>query len=511
VAVGTALRAWQITLRSLWFDEAFSWRLIQFSWPEMFTRAAADVHPPLYYIVVRVWSVVFSDSLLALRSFSVVAAAATIAAAYLFGAYAFRSRWTGLLAAALVAFSPWQIQFAWEARMYTLGTALVLLTTWLLVHAVRDEKQPLWWLAYAFAAAAFAYIHYYALFSLIAQALFVLLVILVRTRGRLGEMLHWRLPWLALGAAAGIVVLYVPWLPVFLRQNSQVQASYWIPPLGGWSVPDTFFRMFRPTAVFLDHSGVLNVVLFALPIILVGLGAAVLLWHGHRHFEKHDAIWLTVFAALVPFAVSIIISLISQSLYQDRFFVFAHPFILTGLAALLMTLPWRAWRIGLATAATVGFLVAFGVYWRELNIKERPGVRGAVEHITAQQIADEPILVSSPFIYFSVQYYAGEQGAASRALLISESGELAHFAGGPILRADDITTPTVFADETLASLWVVDTTGFGGQPYAVPAPWQATGETLRFPEVFSHQGDILVTRYTRTPLIREPASTFFRD
>src|SRR4051812_35613993 len=55
----------------LWFDEAFSWRLTRFSWLEMIDRAKQDVHPPLYYILLKAWIAVFGDSVFAMRLLSV--------------------------------------------------------------------------------------------------------------------------------------------------------------------------------------------------------------------------------------------------------------------------------------------------------------------------------------------------------------------------------------------------------------------------------------------------------
>src|SRR5688572_27598207 len=91
VVLGVGLRSYHLTARSLWFDEAFSWRLSQFPLPELISRDAQDVHPPLYYILLKGWTVVFGASLLALRSFSVFLAALTIAFCYLFVSYAFSS------------------------------------------------------------------------------------------------------------------------------------------------------------------------------------------------------------------------------------------------------------------------------------------------------------------------------------------------------------------------------------------------------------------------------------
>src|SRR3989338_11107154 len=75
VLLGVALRSYHLGARGLWFDEAFSWRLIQFPLPELPTRAAADVHPPLYYILLKLWASIFDTSLLSLRLFSVAGAA----------------------------------------------------------------------------------------------------------------------------------------------------------------------------------------------------------------------------------------------------------------------------------------------------------------------------------------------------------------------------------------------------------------------------------------------------
>ena len=80
VLIGVGLRSYELTARSLWFDEAFSWRLAQFSFPEMIERAAADVHPPLYYIFLQGWTAIFGSSLQGIRSLSVAFAALTIAA-----------------------------------------------------------------------------------------------------------------------------------------------------------------------------------------------------------------------------------------------------------------------------------------------------------------------------------------------------------------------------------------------------------------------------------------------
>ena len=106
-------------------------------------------------------------------------------------------------------------------------------------------------------------------------------------------------------------------------------------------------------------------------------------------------------------------------------------------------------------------------------------------------------MVSSPFVFFPVLHYAEEKFASGRAVkLHSETGDVAHFAGGPVLLLTDLTTSAELGATDAQVLWVVDTTGFGGTALAVPTPWQAT-MSKRFPEVFGYQGEIILTRYQR--------------
>jgi len=495
VVAAVGIRSYELTARSLWFDEAFSWRLIQFPVAEMIARDAADVHPPFYYVVLKSWSVVFGGSLLALRSFSVALAGLTVAFGYLLAAEAFKSRATGLLAALLLALSGWQIQFAWEARMYTLATALVLLSTWALLKGVRSKRLALgWWTLYVVSTLALMYVHYYALFSVLAQFVFVLGYIAFKTRGRIGEMISSRTSWLASGAGLLLVLGYLPWLPTFFRQNAQVQTKYWIPEIGGWSIPDTFYRMLAPTALIPRHSGLGWILLAALP-----MAAVLIIWRllvarrAQRQPYSNEAAWLIVLMGVVPFVLSISLSFLGASLYQDRFFVLAHLFIIIALAGVLARIPWPMIRRVVYVAVSVLFILASFSFWLELDIGSKGGARAAAIEVFEGRDNGEPVLVSSPFVFFAVDYYATHEFTApGEVKLHNEEGELEHFAGGPILMASDLAPANVFDNQ--AVVWVVDTTGFGEMPLVLPEGWIAMTKSV-YPEVFDHQGEVLVTKY----------------
>lgn len=487
---GIALRSWELTARSLWFDEAFSWRLIQFPFTEMLDRAAADVHPPLYYVILRGWATVFGTSLLSLRSFSVAMAGVTTAVAYGFTVYASGSRRAGLLAAALIAASGWLATFAWEARMYTLGTALAIASTWLLLRGVR-RPAALTWISYGLVAAAFAYTHYFAFFTLAGHALFVLGALVVHTRWRVGEMLQAPLFWMALAGAALAAVLYIPWVPVLLAQNAQVQEAYWVPEIGGWSIPDTFYRMIVATTGIPPHTWPV-LILAVLPI-----AGTIIMWFLLAFApRRRDASMLVLLAGLIPFLLAIGISYVGQSLYQDRFLVFTSVFLWIGLALLFEYIP-RKWQIAASIAVPALALVGAVHLWLDLDIPSKPGAMASAAYIQEQLQDGQPVVVTSPFIFFSIDHYLQESyGRANLARLYSETGEFLHFAGGPILTQEDLIDPSVFASRNTDTMWLVDTSGFGGSKLAIPSPWRVA-EEMSYPEVFVHQGEVFVRKLVR--------------
>src|SRR5262245_16564124 len=72
VLIGLGIRGHDLSARSLWFDEAFCWRLTEFPIPEMIRRVGLDNHPPLYFLLLKGWTSVFGESTMALRSLSVL-------------------------------------------------------------------------------------------------------------------------------------------------------------------------------------------------------------------------------------------------------------------------------------------------------------------------------------------------------------------------------------------------------------------------------------------------------
>lgn len=497
------VRLIHLTDRSLWFDEAFSWRLSQFPFAEFLERAEKDVHPVLYYIVLRLWAAPFTFfgadlSLFWLRALSVLLGVATVAAMAMAGTVLFRSRFVGAAAALFTAFNAFQVQYAWEARMYTLGTLLLPLA---FITVLRCAQAVTWPQALRRATAAgmvsgaLLHVHYYTLFSVAALGSFAAVVVIVRLYRA------WRRAWLLPSTWALILgmvlagMIFAPWAPIFLAQRAQVQQVFWIPPLAAWSVPNTMARLFMGgVSEPLRATAVVSV----LAVVLV-LGSALA-----RGRTRSDI--LLVLSFLLPFAGSWWISR-STSIYQDRYFVFASLPLLLLCARVASFLPRRA-AITAVVALSLGAFATITNFWRQLDFPSHPGAAGAAAFLLQETKAEEPVIVSSSFTYFPMAFHLpGGVSALKRARrparavsprLYSEKGELLHFSGGPILLRADLVGPEVFRQERLQRLWAVDTTGFGGSTLSVLLPFTAVRKVV-FPELFAYQGDIIVREYISAP------------
>jgi mannosyltransferase len=485
------LRFYNNTAVSLWHDEAFSALYIsKYGWGEMMHRIILDVHPPLYYIVLRLWSYIFSDNLLSLRALSIIFGILTVWAGYLFVKQAFKNEKWALVAALLLAVNPFQIQYALEARMYTLGTFLVLISSYLLLKALETGKLK-HWIWYGITVAAGAYTHYFLLFSLVAQALYFAYHVL--STYKLG---FFKQPTFLKGlmAYALSVILYLPWLPGFIEQNTRVSGGYWITAPDRWSVPGTIWKMAfggeginRPTLA-----------------IASAITAVLILFFIRRAQPKTK--WLVFLGLTVPFAAAIGLSL-RQAIYLDRYFVFASLFfsILIGLAFLHFARPM--WRRVFISLLVIFSLVAFFKNWQNLDVKnmvfdrsvnKKPGMARAAELVNERALPEHKIYVGSSFIFFTFQYY--NETGIKPLLLSSEPVEnIPHFAGTAILTNEElqITQNGLVPAEAVEknnNVWLIWTTGFGGSKPNVPGNWSEVQEH-EFQDTPGFKGKIVVTEY----------------
>ncbi len=202
------LRLARLDFQPLWWDEGWSLYFATSDPATMLQLTAVDIHPPLYYLLLHLWIGLLGSGPIAVRLLSVLIGVAAVPLIYLAGRRLFGHK-TALLAALLLAISPFHIYYSQEVRMYGLVTLLGL-AAFCFAGACgptsRRGRLGSWaWIGYVLAATAALYTQYYAAFLILALNVVVLFRWL-RARRPVKELLSW------LAAQAAVVALYLPWL-----------------------------------------------------------------------------------------------------------------------------------------------------------------------------------------------------------------------------------------------------------------------------------------------------------
>jgi len=223
IILALGLRVIRLTYQPLWWDEGWSLYFAANDLGSILELTAVDIHPPLYYLLLKIWTTIFGSSAFSVRFLSVLAGTATVPVLYTTGRRLVGER-AGLLAAFLLAISPFHVYYSQEVRMYVLVTLLGLAAFYFALQwkVGSGENGRLGiGLGYVLTATAALYTQYYAIFLLLALNITVLIRwwrSWVRTRPAAANgsstiaahparaLLSW------LGAQVAVVVLFLPWI-----------------------------------------------------------------------------------------------------------------------------------------------------------------------------------------------------------------------------------------------------------------------------------------------------------
>ena len=215
-----ALRIFWISSRPIWYDEAFAILFAEKGPSAMLIGtltpaggSASDVHPLAYYVLLWGWMRLFGDSLLVVRSLSVLFGIGLVVIVYLLGRDLFTPQIASWMAL-FTAFSPFQIHYSQEIRMYAMLAFLSICATWALWNAVKTSNK-FWWGIYALLVALALYTHNLAGFYLLPLSLTPIL------------SKQWRELRRLILALLVSLILYLPWMLQLPAQFSKVQSSYW--------------------------------------------------------------------------------------------------------------------------------------------------------------------------------------------------------------------------------------------------------------------------------------------
>jgi mannosyltransferase len=170
----TCLLFWTLDLLPVWSDEVFTVKTVALPVREIIPIVKHDIHPPLYYILLRQWTKLPLPwtGVAALRAFSALWALLAVFLLDLFWtrSWAPFARWVSL---SLFALSPCLLLYGRMARSYSMQAALVLLSLGLLQRWMKEPRSWPRGCGASAAVLALLYTHYIPGLAVIAGFLLV--------------------------------------------------------------------------------------------------------------------------------------------------------------------------------------------------------------------------------------------------------------------------------------------------------------------------------------------------
>lgn len=369
VLIAWGLRLWDIGALRVFGDSSYSVYLAGQPVLDLLWLTGADSHPPLYYLLLAGWLHLLGWHEMIVRFVSLAPALITIPLTFQLGRRVFGDR-PAVIAAVLLAVSPFAFHYARLPRMYGWVMLAILVAILAFLSAVRTER---WrdWIVYAIAAWAGLHLQYFAALGIVALNLWALPL--------------WRQPAVRLRIVRvhiGIGLLSLPWFLVAFLPSAAFTAgniSNAPPPAGLLGFLEQYVIPFA-VGVFVDES-IARPVAWLLLALLALLAAWLWLTPGsadslpqrEREGEKAPHLRppnsqppssrLLAVMVFVPLALTLLVFLPFPFFARQRFLLFALPFALL-LVGRLLDLTWqRSAVVGATGLALMAGAAGLGLGW----------------------------------------------------------------------------------------------------------------------------------------------------
>lgn len=412
VLVGAVLRLSGLGERGFWYDELRTLLASRLDLIPMVGERLTAGHPPVFFLLT--WSLLrlLGESEVLLRLPAALGGIGAIPASYLLTARLGAGRAAALLAAALVACNPLQIELSRVARPYSLVVLVSLLSSALLARS-DGEPAERGHGAVLFAALTLLGLglHASAFLVLVAQLLFLL----VRKEPR------W--PPAAAGASvAAAVAAAGAFAGRFVEPGAPLN---WVPPFS-WRtllvLPDTLLLDLR-----LSGGGAWSRALLGATL----LGVLILAVAGGRTRREGVRTRLLAWLALGPILLVLPSSLADLDLLQvPRYFATSGVAVLV-LAACGVTAVGAGWaRTGVAVLLVLASLFGCFLQIRHPQLIDWRAVARIVEH--HRRSGDEVVLLARfPGQRVVVEHYLGEEVTLLSPPGVVSAGDSAPSEGAP--------------------------------------------------------------------------------
>lgn len=375
---------------SVWFDESYSAYLVRGSFSEIWNLTAIDVHPPLYYFLLKIWSSVFGYTDVAMRFMSVFFGALGIILLFFLLKKWFGTKVAGG-ASVMLALSPILVRYGQEMRMYTLVFFLVVAGTYALELLIETKKKR-YYIIYAVILALGMWTHYFTALAWIAHIIYYKLVRKERVFEKEKILMY-----------ALAVAMFVPWIPFFFKQIGSVQSGFWIPEIS----IITPLEYLTQATIFSEAAfatGWCVVLLIGVVIFTIIVGRKVFV---AAKKQERNGILSMLCLVLVPPVVLILLSLPPLTpMFIDRYTIYSAALIWAVLGTIIMLglggkLKWQAGILAILMLISAGFGIK-----NVTNRVPEGTMKTIVTEVQALSSEGEAIISQNEFVYYDAVMYS---------------------------------------------------------------------------------------------------------
>ncbi|MFZ5941776.1 MAG: glycosyltransferase family 39 protein, partial [Bacteroidota bacterium] len=319
----------------LWSDEIYTKSMLNGSLADSYAMFRNDLHPPLYYVGLRLFTALFGQNAISMRLFSVLGALSTLVLGYFAGQRIFGKK--GALYFCLMLVSvPMLAVYSHQARMYTwaaFSVSGVFIYAYLFMKT--GGRRDLILLS-VFTVIAM-YVHYYSLAAAFVANGFVFIYLLVTKNTKWRHHLY---------AGLVAVALFIPWIFMFVIQIKKVQHAFWAPEVSFSGLLSCFTIPFTEQFWTSSFSRVLTLLMWSLILIALFLSFTRVL------SEYRLLLWLSLSVFLGTLLLVTAISLFSQPILSTRY-VMAIVTMLAVAPTILLVRIRQLWLRLILTAAVL--------------------------------------------------------------------------------------------------------------------------------------------------------------
>ncbi|MBA2378081.1 MAG: glycosyltransferase family 39 protein [Blastocatellia bacterium] len=325
-AVYVALRIAGIAESCLWFDEIFGVHAAEHPWGEMFGFIAQDlIHPPLFYVVLKLWMAIGGDGVWWLRLLPVVFSVLAMFP-FLQICRELKLRYFAVVVAfTLFAVNGALIKYAQEVRMYSMLLFLSLMSVWLFTRYFVKGKS---FVVLVIVNLLMVHTHYYGWLVVGAE----IAAIAAFQRIKLRETL----------LMAGITAAgFLPWAWAVVsaaRGGADVgQNIGWIERPAVGAVAGLLLDVVEPFYFQLNSAEPASIFVISVPLLLLIGYAAIRYLQGSPNIdEKRNAYLLGILTCVPVFAALLLSWTLPHSVWGSRHLIVVFaPFLI--LSAVFLT------------------------------------------------------------------------------------------------------------------------------------------------------------------------------